>query len=519
MLPGALGADLSVSSLSSFAGLSDVLLQASGTIVFSGGAVALPALPAGVATGQLRVQAGTDIIIQDNTSISAGPGWSVSFVAGANPSAPGTANPGAGNITLEGTATLAASDGFVSLVAGNSVTVGAGFVHTVAGGGVSVSALWGSVNTGTAANGFVFLNNPATPCVVDPNLGGISTATGGDVTVVAGRDIVAFLPVGSTATDGGCGAFGLAAGNVLLRAGGNITGHYVVRNGTGTLLAGQNAGLASAPLALSLVTGSWTVTAAQDVQLQEIRNPNGIFNNLGPASSGTYHFFDYARDGSVSLTAGNAVHLLGVPGALPRRPATFDAGIGPIYPPTLNLSAGPGGIQMAADIRLFPSPTGQFSLATVNGGSLVSASPSGGSVQLILSDSANSRYTAASSFGPNDHAPTPVHLNDPVPASLDISGDLNAVTLVTAKPALVVVGGNMVNGGIIAQNLKPADVTSLAVAGDILNPASTADSGYIINGPGALNLTARNLDLGGSGGIQSVGPLNNHALVSSNNFN
>ena len=44
--------------------------------------------------------------------------------------------------------------------------------------------------------------------------------------------------------------------------------------------------------------------------MQEVRNPNGDFNdNQGAAS---YHAFDYAPDDYVNLTAGNQVQL-GVP--------------------------------------------------------------------------------------------------------------------------------------------------------------------------------------------------------------
>jgi hypothetical protein len=39
------------------------------------------------------------------------------------------------------------------------------------------------------------------------------------------------------------------------------------------------------------------------------------------------------------------------------------------------------------------------------------------------------------------------------------------------------------------------------------------DTGYTIGGPGALHVTARNLDLGATTGIRSVGPANNNALA------
>ena len=69
--------------------------------------------------------------------------------------------------------------------------------------------------------------------MIDPNLGGISTADGGNANITAGLDIISYLPVaGGVQTDAGTGCFGSAPGNVTLTAGRNVTGHYVVADGT-----------------------------------------------------------------------------------------------------------------------------------------------------------------------------------------------------------------------------------------------------------------------------------------------
>jgi hypothetical protein len=75
-------ADLTVTSLSAYAGQTNIVLQADNDVIFSGGSLNLPDLPPGASSGLLTVQAGNDIIIQDGTSISAGQGWSLSFLAG-----------------------------------------------------------------------------------------------------------------------------------------------------------------------------------------------------------------------------------------------------------------------------------------------------------------------------------------------------------------------------------------------------------------------------------------------------
>ena len=75
-------ADLTVTSFSAYAGQTNIVLQATDNIIFSGGSMNLPALPPGASSGLLSVQAGSNIIFQDGTSLSAGKDWSLSFLAG-----------------------------------------------------------------------------------------------------------------------------------------------------------------------------------------------------------------------------------------------------------------------------------------------------------------------------------------------------------------------------------------------------------------------------------------------------
>ena len=157
-------------------------------------------------------------------------------------------------------------------------------------------------------------------------LGGISTAAGGDVTLIAGVDVTSVLPGynayyydgdktkpnnGDDYLTAGSGAYGSQPGDVTIVAGGNVTGNYLVANGTGShLCRGENGcqrqsldangnssrmaklcfghfpGSAGTDqlnpnLALSLITGGWTVNAAQNIYLQEVRNPNGVFDING----------------------------------------------------------------------------------------------------------------------------------------------------------------------------------------------------------------------------------------------
>ncbi len=175
----------------------------------------------------------------------------------------------------------------------------------------AVQAVAGNVNCGSSTAWYNFTST-GVGYTVSPTLGGISTANGGNVNIKAGGNIVAPIP-GSGAgapTDFGSGAFGSAAGNVTLNAGGNVTGHFVLANGTGTINTGGDAGTTGANLALSLIDGGWTVIAAKDIYLQEVRNPNGVFNSA-PRSSPVSYLFNYDPLASVTLNGGNSVTITG----------------------------------------------------------------------------------------------------------------------------------------------------------------------------------------------------------------
>jgi filamentous hemagglutinin family protein len=598
---------------------SQILLQASGNITMNTGTTWDLSASTGGTAGQLTLQAGGDIIFGSGALITDANNWSLNLMAGVSfPS--GQVQSGKGSIYLNGgsgktlNGAIQLAQGNVRLTAGNDILVGSGYVRTVGGGSIFAAALAGNVNTGTDAAGYGFLAASSAAGLmyfVDPNLGGISTAAGGDVNISAGNDVISYLPAGTkTAGDAGCGAFGSAAGNVIINAVHNVTGHYVVANGTGSITAGNDAGAASAQLALSVINGGWNVNAAGNIVLQEVRNPNGIFNRLGFSGSTSKHYFDYAPGDFVNLTAGNSIELGS--GSLPRNSGSFEAGLPEIFPGILNLVAGAGGVTIDRDLILFPSPQGSLTITTTAGGGLF-GSPDGSLTSLTMSDSADAQYLAAAAF--TGHAPVPVHWNSPTPVTLNIAGDMDNIFLSVNEAAQINVGGNMNNSRFEGQNLQAGEVTRINVTGDILNrndftsitlaaapdfsllgqaypysdfystltsllhydaatktltfegrmtggqlaaltsltiqlvdpdgtptvdgsgnpvtkTVSILDSttatalynatqdipsppvgGYIIGGGGALAINARNMDLGATLGIQSIGPISNPALA------
>jgi len=510
---------------SAFTGLSQITLQAKYDITLAKGTVWNLSGSTLQGSGQLTLQAGRNIIFasdasgNSSTAITDAGNWSVTLQAGydfVNQSvtygqgsiylggAPGTAMNGNGSIQT--------ALGNITLQAGQDILVGSGFVRSMGdgsgtpGGSITVWARKGDINTGTYDGGYTYNKCSSSSGVfyqVDVNLGvgGISTEAGGDVSLIAGGNVTSYLPSQTDTSDAGTGAFGPEAGNVTVVAGGNVTGHYVVAKGTGRIIAGakmdasgnpldvagnpvmdgvsyatdsKSSGSAGtgtdAQLALSLIAGGWIVAAANNINLQEVRNPNGMFNNLGgkivPAS---YHYFDYSPDAYVNLTAGNAVSLAADSATLPRND---DLPI--IFPSILNLVAGAGGVSFSGnsttlgELILFPSPLGSLAITSIGG--LTGSSPSG-LYDLIVSDSGYHQYydVNAGVFGIGDDATTPVHENSATTVSLNVGGDLKDILLSSPEAAQILVGGNMISSGFEGMNLDASDVTGIVVAGNIEN--------------------------------------------------
>ena len=515
--------DLNVNSAFANLAVSQIILQAVYDITLAGNTSwdlsgTIGANSGGVTSGQLTLEAGRNIIFGDGSSISDANNWSVTLQAGYN-FANNSINYGKGNIYLGGfdgtspqdfSGSIQTASGSISLTAGQDILVGSGYVITTGGGSISAHALKGNIDTGSDAQGYYFsigsVNSLSQAYNLSDGLGGISTEAGGDVTLNAGGDVKSVLPGnsvyyydgnpqspenGNDYMTAGSGAYGSQPGNVTIVAGGNVTGHYLVANGTGSIFAGVqmdangnpikdssgnymlgtsgSAGTDQLNLALSLVSGGWNVTAALDIYLQEVRNPNGVFDINGGRSYN--HYFNYAPGDYVNLNAGNLVQLGASPSDLPR-PTGIQVPF--IYPSILNITAGAGGVELIGDstdpfnqLILFPSPQGSLTINTTDGGSLVGGLAASGGVpqifNLIVSDSGRSQYTASGNLGINDHAASPVHLDASTPIVLNISGDMSLVLLDAPEAAQINVVGDMYNCRFQGMNLSANDVTSINV--------------------------------------------------------
>lgn len=464
--PDAVGDLLTIDVTRSFVGFSQIRLQASHDIRLDAGLAWDLAGSTGVSSpgSRLVLEAGNNILFGDSARLLAKSGWSVELIAGSDLVGPEPrARAGLGGIYLNGgppdaggrtpnlKGAIEAADGSIRLSAGHEVLVGGGFIRTVEGGDIVIRTGDGDVVSGTNPATYDYSNLGYT--VSGLGLGGIGTAKGGSVTVDAGRDILSFAAT--------IGTFGAPSADLRLTASRDVKGSFLVRNGVGRIEAGRDVGNASPAVTLGLVAGGWDVHGGRDVYVNEVYNPNGSLNESRLKGVGTVKFqFDYAPNAFARIRGGESVHLVG-DGVLhaagnPTRP--------PIYPPILDVDAGPGGVVLGNDLILAPSPVGSLRVRTTDGGGL--ASLPGRFAQLVVSDSGSPNYTTFAT----GHAQTPLHaagLGEGL--HLDISGDLRNVFLRAPMAADIRVGGDVVNFAFEGQNLSVRDVTSLVILGDYVS--------------------------------------------------
>ena len=467
----------------------------------------------------LQLQAGNNLKLDDNTSLVAGYDWNLKLVAGAGfvttLSQP-VPTSGSDEIFLDGSSYLQTQDGDINLFTSGSVQVGnpnyttpgtGSYINTVGGGNIYATALYGDINAGKNYTGYVIGNNGLS---LGGNVGGISTLAGGNVTLDAGHDVISVPQTRTTSatTPGASGAYD--GGDVTVIAGHQITGNFLVSNGTGKLEAGvavdQNhqvtvnnptadIGTPQQGVNLSLISGNWEVYAARNLYLTEVNNPNGTFNAASiRIPTGTFggnidssgkitlptpksgNLFNYAPNAGGAFWAGNAMTLGN--GTIFRYRGESDNI--PIFPPILSLMAGVGGITLDSSLILYPSSQG--SLNVDDGGNFTGVvnSSTTAITSITMSDSGLPGFATFAS----GHAQTPLHSTDPNPVVFDVAGSIANFSLTVPTFAEITVGGaqpftepngqnvfGTYNFNFSGQNLAASgagSLTSINVAGDII---------------------------------------------------
>lgn len=335
-------------------------------------------------------------------------------------------------------------------------------------------------------------------------------------------------------------------GTLDVRAQGDIYGglYYLGKGDAriqagGSLSAGNHAGLS--PI-LGLGDSRFELVANGDISLSAVLDPLVLAPNIAPDL--TSYLFDYSDASSVSVTsyAGDVVlrnNIGDLQNAVNITFNTNSAAALNIYPGDVNISALDGSIELQASMIMYPSTSGSLNLLARKN---ISAGNTGDQVNFTMSDAdpgllpsvmypalnfldARSRLDPFASANLS-HAKTPVHTGDTesnhiVALEGDIGGgDTLLVTL--PKQTEVQAGHDLLDVSLRIQNVSEEDYSSIVAGRDIRFTSPRDVNGNVVNlqkqiqiaGPGHLEVRAgRNLDLGSSTGIESIGDTFNPALA------
>jgi len=349
-------------------------------------------------------------------------------------------------------------------------------------------------------------------------------------------------------------------GTLSVQSAGNITGgSYFVGQGTGTLEAGNFIGAdasgapnttALAPI-LALGDASIDVVARSGVTIESVLNPFLLpQGTVQGANARTQSFFStYSAASAVSLTsiAGDVTFLNqpaidGVPLQLNsmRFSTSLQDETFTLYPGSLNAVALSGNLNIDGSVTLWPAPTGNLNLLAAQnvvfaqgGGVLMS----GLDPSTLLNPDAPVQFltqqfselfappTPGAAYVPiHSAAFTPNGLEDPNPVRVvALNGNItDAFLSYIPKPVDLIAGQDITELTLNVQNLSSTDISVISAGRDItyasprdvdgiLTPESQS---IVVAGPGSLLVEAgRNIDLGTSTGITTVGNLENPALA------
>jgi filamentous hemagglutinin len=372
----------------------------------------------------------------------------------------------------------------------------------------------------------------------------VATLGGGDATVAAGRDVVHVTAgtadtlivsgTGNTQTLQPGGGLAVTAGRDV------TTGEFYVADGAGTVVAGRSLGVTNVGTSTSpdLVGSLFYVQNAQvsvwaqdDLNIAGVVNPTQIFE---PRVS--TQFWSYGPDSGFSAqSAGGDINFKG----LNSDTAAQSYLLGPTIrtgessnttlrsrlantTPSLRLVSLEQDINLPL-LTLYPSPTGQLELFAgkdISGSVFMSDAPSSVLSTITNVQGAGGTGIQGAATQTLDFAAN-LHLNDATPAVIVAGEDINNMVISVPKAAVVEAGRDIVNLTYLGENLHPDDLTLISAGRDFKDPATynaagapqPAGGNVQVGGPGSLMLLAgRDIDLGFSNGVTTVGNLRNPNL-------
>jgi filamentous hemagglutinin family protein len=380
----------------------------------------------------------------------------------------------------------------------------------------------------------------------------LATLGGGDLRVVAGRDVTNLSSAAADSlalagsTQAGWTQTHQASGGLAVQAGRDITsGQFFLADGLGTLNAGgsfgtnlnvtANGGGAAIPVGslFYLEDAQLALWAQGSINIAAILNPTVIYEPL--AVRGTLSqmsFFTYGADSAFSAqsTAGNiTVNDSGLALLVGRTVVQFSSTAFGDAPASLQLTALSQNLELAAaGETLFPSNDGQLSLFAgqdiVSGSFILSdapdavvptaASPLNGTPSIVQLTQNGAESTYAFDSGR--------HAADPNPALVVAGRDINGSNFAIPKPGEILAGRDILNLEYRGQNLSATDLTVFDAGRDFVDQVAFNAGGGVatspvsvqLGGPGSLDILAGgNIDLGFSAGVTTVGNLTNPNLA------
>lgn len=392
---------------------------------------------------------------------------------------------------------------------------------------------------------------------------GVGSFGGGNVSVTAGgsiRDLSVVAPTSAymaSAAPNPNALTVLGGGDVDVRAGGSIQGGvFMLGRGEGRVFAGEDIRAGSAVTAqigtlsplFGLMDGQWDIAARGALSLGGVFNPT-LFSAAQPiANTVAAVYSTYSPDAALRVQSASGdiawsapsstilARLAAAPAVTGERLtyASSDANAFNHAPASVQVVAHAGDVQLAPSTALTLAPAANGMLEVYAQGDLSLTR----SVRMLDFDpSALPSLTKPIAFATRSSAMdllantnlatiglfSALHASDGVPNRLQAGGNLTASSEVGAsfwspKQAVVTAGGNITNFDYFGQHHRDTDVTVISAGGAIINDRTTNSStlGRLsLAGPGLLELSAgRQIDLGKSAGVQTVGNLYNAALSS-----
>lgn len=395
---------------------------------------------------------------------------------------------------------------------------------------------------------------------------GIGALGGGDVRLVAGRDIdnlSAAIPGIGKQTGGTTPDVSevevVGGGDLNVEAGRDIaSGVYYVGKGAADIRAGgalkADRTSSSGPIhtVLALADGVFDVQVRGDLELETILNPTVVPPSTANGSfTSVSYFFTYAPSSGVELasTAGDIVfnnNYTGLSSVVSGVNWNDDArAMLGVYAPSLTAHALGGDVRFGGShLWLYPAPKGNleaFAADSVDFGS---------GLRMVLSDldvaslptvtrPASGLGSTRSAFLGNVHAAVPVHalanqpdgIRDDRPVHIvardgDIAMDgsnlqNDPVSLMLSKAARLAAGRDLRDLRLSIQHVADGGVSTLMAGRDLVYSNSRTAEGSLsingrsidIDGPGRLDLLAgSDVDLATSGGVKTNADLYNSAL-------